>query len=65
MHDRQSSAELFVVASGSGGRPLLHQARRPSGHSLIDNHVDEPLPISNNSGGGGQQQSGDNGKDDE
>ncbi len=51
MHDRQSSAESFVVASGSGGRPLLHHARRSSGHSLIDGHVDEPLPISNNSGG--------------
>ncbi len=64
MHDRQSSMELFVVASGSGGRPFLHHARRPYGHSLIDGHVDEPLPISNNSGGG-PRQSCDNGKDDE
>jgi hypothetical protein len=52
MHDRRSSAESFVVASGSGGRPLLHHPRRPSGHSLIDGHVDKPLPISSNSGGG-------------
>jgi hypothetical protein len=51
MHDRQSSADLFVVASSSGGRPLSHHAHRPSGHSLIDGHVDEPLPVSNNSGG--------------
>jgi hypothetical protein len=52
MHDRQSSAELFDVASGSGARPLSHHACRLSGHSLIDGHVDEPLPVSNNSGGG-------------
>jgi hypothetical protein len=51
MHDRQSSAKLFVVASGSEGRPLSNHARRPSGHSLIDGHVDEHLPTSNNSGG--------------
>ncbi len=64
MHDRQSYVESFVLASGSGGRPLLHHVRRPSGHSLIDSHVDKPLLVSNNSGGG-QRQSGDNGKDDE
>ncbi len=52
MHDMQSSVELFVVASGSGGRPLLHHAHRPFDHSLIDGHVDKPLPVSNNSGGG-------------
>ncbi len=52
MHDRQSSAQLFVVVSGSGGRPLLHHTHRPSGHSLIDGHVDEHLPARNNSGGG-------------
>jgi hypothetical protein len=52
MHDRQSSTESFVVASVSGGRSLSHHAHRPSGHSLIDGHVDDPLPVSNNSGGG-------------
>jgi hypothetical protein len=52
MHDRQSSMESFVVASGSDGRPLSHHMHRPSGHSLIDGHVDDPLPVSNNSRGG-------------
>jgi hypothetical protein len=40
MHDRQSSVELFVVVSGSGGRPLLHHVNRPSCHFLIKGHVD-------------------------
>jgi hypothetical protein len=54
MHDREISAELFVVASGSGVRLLSNNLHRPSGHSLIDGHVDKPfpLPVSNNSGGG-------------
>ncbi len=42
MHDRQSSTELFVAVGVGGGRPLsLHHARRPSGHSLINGHIDE------------------------
>jgi hypothetical protein len=42
VHDRQSSTELFVAVGVGGDRPLsLHHARRPSGHSLINGHVDE------------------------
>ncbi len=42
MHDRQSSTELFLAVGVGVGRPLsLHHACRPSGHSLINGHVDE------------------------
>jgi hypothetical protein len=42
MHDRQNSTELFVAVGVGGGRPLSsYHAHRPSGHSLIDSHVDE------------------------
>ncbi len=42
MHDRQSSTELFIAVGAGVGKPLsLHHVRRPSGHSLIDGHVEE------------------------
>jgi hypothetical protein len=42
LYDRQRSTELFIAVGVDGGRPLsLHHTRRPSGHSLIGNHIDE------------------------
>ncbi len=42
MHDRQSSTKFFVAVGVGGSRPLSsHLARRPSGHTPINGHVDE------------------------